>query len=46
MKITTEVSSYTKAEVALRNGKRGADAWIIINGTVYDVTDYIHHVSK
>lgn len=46
MKITAAISNYTKAEVAQRNGKGGADLWIIINGSVYDVTDYVHHVSR
>uniref|UniRef100_A0A336KRC4 CSON014748 protein n=1 Tax=Culicoides sonorensis TaxID=179676 RepID=A0A336KRC4_CULSO len=34
--------TYTKEEVAFRNGKANTDIWIIIDNFVYDVTSYIH----
>lgn len=41
-----QTQTYTKVEVALRNGKANNDVWIIIDNFVYDVTQYIHDVSK
>ncbi|KAH8416281.1 hypothetical protein KR222_002473 [Zaprionus bogoriensis] len=32
---------YKQSEVAERNGKNGAPVWIIYEGNVYDVTDFV-----
>ncbi|XP_055627592.1 cytochrome b5-like isoform X2 [Toxorhynchites rutilus septentrionalis] len=37
--VTTK--EYTRQEVALRDGKNGAQTWIIIRDVVYDVTTYL-----
>lgn len=34
------MTTYTAEEVRLRNGKKGADCWLIYRGNVYDVTHY------
>ncbi|XP_072945669.1 cytochrome b5-like [Epargyreus clarus] len=36
-----EVTRYTLAEVAKRNGKNNEPVWIIYKDSVYDVTSYI-----
>jgi cytochrome b involved in lipid metabolism len=32
----------SEAELAQRDGRGGADLWIALGGTVYDVTDFRH----
>lgn len=36
--------TYTLNDVRQRNGKNGADTWIVIIDIVYDVTKYLHEV--
>lgn len=36
---------YTLNDVRQRNGKNGADTWIVIKDNVYDVTKYLNDVS-
>ncbi|XP_052898194.1 cytochrome b5-like [Anopheles moucheti] len=38
-----ELTEYTRAEVALRNGKEGNPTWIVIRDIVYDVTHYMEN---
>uniref|UniRef100_A0A1B0D9H3 Uncharacterized protein n=1 Tax=Phlebotomus papatasi TaxID=29031 RepID=A0A1B0D9H3_PHLPP len=33
--------TFTKEEVAKKNGKNGNDCWLIIKNSVYDVTGYL-----
>lgn len=35
---------YTLNDVRQRNGKNGADTWIVIRDIVYDVTKYLDEV--
>ncbi|VVC87806.1 unnamed protein product [Leptidea sinapis] len=36
-----EVKRYTRAEVAVNNGKGGKPVWLIYKDKVYDVTNYL-----
>lgn len=36
---------YTLNDVRQRNGKDGADTWIVIKDVVYDVTTYLDQVN-
>lgn len=38
------VQFYTLEEVKLRNGKNGAQTWIVIHDCVYDATEFLEEV--
>jgi cytochrome b involved in lipid metabolism len=41
-KMTVEsTKTFSREEVSQRNGKNGADSWIIIRDSIYNVTDFV-----
>jgi predicted heme/steroid binding protein len=35
----TELPTYTRSQLALRNGQDKPEIWVALNGTIYDVTE-------
>lgn len=40
-----EITQYSMQEVAQRNGKNGAECWVVIKDIVYNFTPYLEDVS-